>query len=216
MFKGVIFDLDGTVLDTLTDITNSVNFLMNDYNLKSYTKEEIKQKVGRGFYNLIKDCLNPNESEDKINETLNIFINYYDKEYYKTTKPYDDIKELIDTLLNNNIKVGINSNKKDIYTNKLISINFPNIDLNYVLGKREDKPIKPNPINNIDILNRMGLNREEVLYVGDSLVDIETARNTNLIICAVSWGFRSKEELLQNKPDFIVDNPLDILKIVGV
>ena len=113
-----------------------------------------------------------------------------------------------------NILLAINSNKNDDYTKKLIEINFPYIDINLVLGKRPGLPVKPDPINNSELLQRMNVQKEEVLYVGDSLVDIQTAKNSNLKAISVSWGFVDKEKLESGKPDYLIDKPQELVDII--
>ena len=214
MIKGVIFDLDGTLLNTLEDLTKAINETMDDLSLPRQTITDTRNKIGSGFKNLLKQCVPENYSDNQIDEAVKSFTGYYDKCYYEKTKPYTGIKELVDWCLDNNIKVGVNSNKKDLYTKKLIKLNFPGINEDYVFGKRDNCPIKPDPCNNNDILKNMGLGNEEILYIGDSAVDIKTARNSKMKVVAVTWGYRDTDVLKENNPDFIVNKPGEITDII--
>lgn len=214
MIKGIIFDLDGTILDTVEDIKNSINLTLKDFNLNPISYEETKQKTGSGFKMLMQRAFPLNSDDATIDSAVEKFTYYYDLNYDKTTKAYKGINELIDYLLDHNYLIGINSNKKQEYTKKLVKKHFPNINQDYVFGKREGLPVKPDPINNLEIIKLMNLKHSEVLYVGDSDIDCKTARNSNLKLCAVSWGFRDKEILRQYNPDYLVDNPKEIINIL--
>lgn len=214
MYKGVIFDLDGTLLNTLFDLTEAINLTVKNYGVNNYSLEEVKKNIGWGWYELVKRSLPQDAKEETIQEALNVFAENYGREYCNKTIPYDGIKELIDEIVKEKILIGVNSNKREDYTKKLIEINFKNIDLDFVLGKREDRKSKPDPESNLLLLKKMKLNKDEVLYVGDSLIDIETAKNSKLKVCSITWGFRDKKELTSGNPDYIVDNPKDILKIL--
>lgn len=214
MIKGIIFDLDGTVLNTLKDLTDAINLVLNDYNKKLLNEEDTKHKVGSGFRQLMINCFENKIDEETINEAVEKFTNYYSKNYTSYTKPYDGIKSLVKWLKENNILIGINSNKKHEYTKKIVEINFPEINQELVYGKRDEYPIKPDPINNLEIISKMKLKNEEILYVGDTNIDCLTARNSNLKMVAVTWGFRSKEELKKDKPNYFVDKPIEIINLI--
>lgn len=214
MIKGIIFDLDGTTLNTLKDLTTSINLVLNDFDIKNLNEEEVKYKVGTGFRNLMINCFEKNTNDKTIDEAVEKFTLYYSKNYTLNTKPYEGIKELIKWLKENNILIGINSNKKHEYTKKLVKLNFEEINQEYVYGKRNEYPIKPDPVNNIEIISKMKLENEEVLYVGDSNIDCDTAKNSNLKMVAVTWGFRKKEELEIESPEYIVDKPNEIIDLI--
>ena len=140
------------------------------------------------------------------------FLEVYEKEYDQNTKPYEGIKELVDILISKGIKVGVNSNKNDIYTKHLIKIHFPNINQDYVLGHLENMKVKPDPEGVNLLIKKMNVLKEETLYVGDSPTDIKTANNAGIDVLSVTWGFRSKEQLKDAK--HIIDNPKEILSYV--
>ena len=150
-------------------------------------------QVGHGIRNLISQCFV--DYPDLVDSAYQKFLEIYNDEYYKTTVPYEGIKEMIDTLLKNNIKIGVNSNKNDSYSKKLIELNFPNINQELVLGHIENMKVKPDPEGANLIINRMNVDKKDVVYIGDSSTDIKTAENANIDSISVTWGFRSEEEL---------------------
>ncbi len=194
MKKAVIFDLDGTLLNTISDLNNAVNLTYKAFDInKENTVTKTMSMVGHGIRNLIEQCFvdYPNLVDDAYKK----FLEIYDGEYYKTTTPYQGIKEMIDILLKNNIKIGVNSNKNDSYSKKLIEINFPGINQELVLGHVDGMKVKPDPEGANLIIERMQVNKNDVVYIGDSTTDIKTAENTGIGSLSVTWGFRSEDEL---------------------
>lgn len=212
--RGIIFDLDGTLLNTLLDLTSAVNKTMEAYNYPTLTCDEVRARVGNGFRVLMEKCIPEKVSDEKLDEIVNTYANNYGSCYMDKTKPYEGIWLLIDTLLDEGIKIGVNSNKADKYTKDLIKKHFPRIEEKYVFGKREGFPTKPDPINNREIMENMGLCESQVLYVGDSLVDLETGRNTRLLTVLCSWGFVDKETLENASSDYLINSPEELLDII--
>ena len=210
--KALIFDLDGTLLNTIVDLNNSVN---ETYKYLGYEKrntvEETMSLVGHGMKNLMEKCF-PGNNEDYILRALDIFLDAYSKEYKRNTKAYAGIKELIDYLIDNNYKVGVNSNKNHLYTEDLIRNIFPNINIDYVTGIKENDKPKPDPSNVNRIIEKMNINKEKVLYIGDSPTDYKTAKNADLKFIGVSWGYRSKQELIEAGSNIIIDKPNELKK----
>ena len=214
MIKGLIFDLDGTLLYTLPDLTKAINQTMDELHLKHQTMDDVRNKIGSGFKVLLSKCVPETYTDEEINKAVELYSHNYGLCYMEETKVYAGINELVNWCITNNLKLGVNSNKKDTYTKDLIKLHFPKIDQRYVYGKREGYPIKPNPSNNLEILKEMNLNNNEVLYIGDSGVDIKTGRNTNLKVIAVTWGYRDKELLEKENPDYLINKPKEIIKII--
>ncbi len=212
-YEGIIFDLDGTLLDTLTDLGGSVNEVLADFNFPTHEIESYKQKIGRGFKDLIKRSMPDGTSESIIEEGLKLFLNYYDKNYLKTTIPYPGITNLLESL-NNKIIMAVNSNKRDDYTKNLISIHFPNISFIECIGERSGFPKKPDPTSGLQIIEKMNLDLSKIVYIGDSNTDMKTAINLGIDSIGCIWGFREKDELISCGATYIASKPSDILKIV--
>lgn len=213
MIKAVIFDLDGTLLDTRQDLASAMNLTLKALNKPELSKEDVISYVGHGIRNLVETCIKPNNA-DEFEEGYKIFQSKYAEEYMKTTIPYNGMKELVKDLNTINIKIGVNSNKDDTYTKNLIKKHFSDIDLEYVVGKREGINIKPS-IDGVEyILKKMDVKKEEVIYVGDSSVDIETANNANIDSLSCAWGFKGRKELEKYSETKIVEEPKEILEYV--
>ncbi len=194
MKKAVIFDLDGTLLNTISDLNNSINLTYKALNInKTNTIEKTMSQVGHGIKNLISQCFV--DYPNLVDIAYQKFLEIYNDEYYKTTVPYKGIKDMIDILIKNDIKVGVNSNKNDSYSKKLIEINFPNINQELVLGHVDNMKVKPDPEGANLLISKMNIDKKDVVYIGDSSTDIKTAENANIDSISVTWGFRSEEEL---------------------
>lgn len=214
-YKGIIFDLDGTLLDTIDDLGDSMNEVLKTYNLPIFTMEEYKWKIGGGFKGLAMNSFPKGTDSDTIEKAILLFSNTYDSMYLNKTKPYRDIDYILDELNKMNLKIGINSNKKDSYTKELANKFFKRIPFIEIYGERDGIPKKPDPISALEIIKSMKLKPKEVLYIGDSMVDMETAKNAGIDSIGVLWGFRDYEELSKNGATYIVSEPKDILDIVN-
>lgn len=215
MIKGIIFDLDGTLLDTIADIHNAVNLTLKEYGYPLQSYEYVKLKTGRGFRKLIEDVLPQGASEEEIQKVHTTYSIMYGKHYCEKTTAYEGIHELLQELNKLNIKIAVNSNKKDEYTKNLMKIIFPDIKFEAVFGERIGVPTKPNPAAANQIINIMNLDKQEVYYIGDSEVDIKTAKNAELKSIGCLWGFRDLNVLQEAGADIIVQNPSDILNYLG-
>ena len=213
MIKGLIFDLDGTLLNTIKDIGDSVNAMLEDYGFKTHSIDEYRLMVGNGFNDLIYKALPSSASENKQLEGLEKFLYYYNLNYMNSSLPYDGIVELLKELEKRGIKLGVNSNKREDYTVSLLEAYLKDIHFIKVVGQK-DQPKKPDPLGARQIIEAMGEKEEEVLYVGDSKTDMLTAKNANLRSIGVLWGFRDEKELILSGADYIAKEPLDILKII--
>ncbi|MDO4499920.1 MAG: HAD family hydrolase [Erysipelotrichaceae bacterium] len=211
--KGVIFDLDGTLLDTIADLNNSVNYTFEELGLDTrFSEEDTKARVGNGIKKLIARCY-PDKDEEFLEKARAVFRKHYDIHFNDYTKPYDGIYELISILKEMGIKIGVNSNKYDVYTKQLIQKHFE-FNSDWVFGQVEELGVKPDPRAANLIIERMGLDKSEVLYVGDTLVDYQTGKNAGLKVINVLWGFRSLEELREGGVEEIIEKPLDLLKYI--
>lgn len=210
--KVVIFDLDGTLLNTITDLSSAANHALAALGFPRRDEEECTRFVGNGVTKLLERAL-PDGAKTPANveRMREEFFKYYDEHLWDRTTVYPGITELLGVLQRRGILTAVASNKYQSATERLVSHFFPQIKFLEVLGQREGFPVKPDPDIVHEILLSAGARQEEVLYVGDSDVDMQTAKNAGVRVCAVTWGFRPRELLETFRPDFITDTPQDIL-----
>ena len=214
MKRTVIFDLDGTILDTLTDLTDAVNFALSSFGFPPRRSEEVCSFVGNGIRKLIERAIG-REGYEKQEELFQTFRQFYAEHCSVTTRPYEGIEEVLKTLQNRGIKRAVLSNKSDAEVKKLIQTHFPNL-FDEVQGEDESAgfPRKPNPKGVLEIMRRLNASAQETVYVGDSNVDIQTANNAGIDCILVTWGFKTKAFLLENGAKITVDTPSEILNYV--
>lgn len=210
----VIFDLDGTLLDTVADLANATNQALVRCGYPPHPTEAYYRFVGNGINKLFARAL-PEEArtEENVQHIRALFIPYYNEHNADDSRPYPGIVELLTHLQNQGIQLAVASNKYQQATAKLVGHFFPNIRFAAVYGQREGIPIKPDPAIVNDILSVTGISRARALYVGDSGVDMQTARNASVESAGVIWGFRDEEELRVNGADHIIHSAKDILKL---
>jgi len=213
-YKGIIFDLDGTLINTIDDIAESMNEVLEQYKYPIFTNDEYKMKIGEGFKNLIVKAMPEEVSDTIIEEATELFNKIYYKKYLNRSRPYVGIDTTLDKLVARNIRLGIHTNKRNYYTNFLIDKYFNRIPFIEVYGECAGIPTKPSPILTLKIIEKMNLRPEEVLYVGDSTTDILTAQNAGIHSVAVLWGFRSYEELKKYGAKYIISKPDELLDII--
>ncbi len=211
MKQAVIFDLDGTLLSTLADLREAANASLALRGLEPRTMEEIRQFVGNGVRNLMKRALPAGSSEQEIDAALADFKAYYAEHLWVKTVPYDGIPELIAELKARSIKIAVLSNKLDSASKALIEHFFPQT-FDEVFGERTGVPRKPDPTSCGMVREILGTTPEETLYVGDSGVDMQTAKNAGLYAAGVTWGFRDRTDLLENGADILIDEPNQLLQ----
>ena len=213
--KLVIFDLDGTLLNTIGDLAVACNAMLALRALPQHTYEEYCHFVGNGILRLVERALpEPLRTPENVALARADFVKYYTEHIDVHTKPYAGIPELIDDLHRRGILLAVASNKFQTGTEKLIRLFFPAAPFAVVFGQREGVPLKPDPAVVGEILARTGVTREETLYVGDSGVDMETAAAAGVRSVGVTWGFRSREELVQAGARHLVDHPAQITALL--
>ena len=214
-FKFVMFDLDGTLLNTLEDLADSVNFALNINSYPVHDYEDYNNMVGKGAYNLITQALPEDaRNEEIIKKVLNDFSNSYAKNSAVKTRVYDGIIEALKRVEETGVAMAVLSNKPDRYMEDIKQRYFDDINFKAFRGKREGIPVKPDPSGAELIASEIGVTLENSIYIGDSSVDIETAKNTGMFACGVLWGFRTKKELLEYGADLIVDNPSELADFI--
>lgn len=212
-FNTILFDLDGTLLNTLDDITDSVNLMLEGEGYPLRTTEEIREYVGNGAKTLVRRALPEGVSEEELSRCLSIYRKLYLENMFNKTGPYSGIEETLKKLKSLGVKMGVVSNKPDDATREMCRIYFGNI-LDAAIGDNPERKKKPAPDNIIEIMKRLEAKKEKTLYVGDSDVDMETAKNSGLVCAGVSWGFRSKEMLVEHGADYIIDEPRQLIDII--
>ena len=214
MIKGIIFDLDGTTIYTIEDLTDSVNAALRQFGFPERSIEEAIKALGRGRRYLINKLVPEGTDEETELKVGDLYWEIYKENYDKKSKAYEGMNELLRRLQDKGIKLAVNSNKGDELTKKLIAKCYPDIEFVAVYGSRPGVHHKPDPTGALQISELMGLKNEEVMYVGDSEVDIETARNANMVATACSWGYRDLETLEECKPDHIIHKPEELLRCI--
>lgn len=212
MVKLCIFDLDGTLLDTLNNITYFVNKAMGRFSLGALEKEKVRQFVGNGARLLIERSLKTQNSDLPLQTVLNEYMRFYDSDPSYLVKPYDGIIPMLQTLKKSGINVAVLSNKPDSSTKGILNELFGRDFFYAAYGQREGVPKKPDPYAVLDICK--GFEKRECVFVGDTDVDIETAKNAGLISIGVSWGFRPYEELEAAGADYIISHPTELADII--
>lgn len=212
MYKAVIFDLDGTLLNTLRDLYNSVNFALRTFGFPERTIVEVRSFIGNGVKKLMERSTPDGTSEEINAQCLDCFREYYLQHMADETAPYEGVSELIAALKEKGIKTAVVSNKLHSAVVGLCEDYFKDIDC--AVGVNVEAERKPNPVNVIKVLRGFSLSEKECIYIGDSEVDVETAHNAGLKCIGVTWGFRDEEELIKAGADFIARSAEEVLKLV--
>ncbi len=209
-YQTIIFDLDGTLLNTIDDLANSVNYVMKSNGWPEHSVSKIQSYVGNGIYKLIERSVPVNEPTEKIEKAYEQFREYYKVNSSIKTRPYEGIMELLNELKMRGYHLAIVSNKADFAVIELADYYFKDL-FDIAIGERKDVPRKPAPDMVKRVIKQLEVNKESVLYVGDSEVDYDTAINAELDCVLVSWGFRSKKELEKLNCKRLIDQPSELL-----
>jgi phosphoglycolate phosphatase len=213
-YKGIIFDLDGTLVNSLEDISDAMNTVLTGLNYPTHTYDTYQYFIGSGLRNLVSKALPAsNNSDEQIEICFDCMINEYREVCTIKTKPYKGIIELLDLLTSQNIKLAVFSNKADELTKKIASEIFPDY-FNAAVGLSTEALKKPNPSEALAIAEKWNLKLEEILFVGDSDIDMQTAVNANMFPVGVTWGYRTEAELRVSGAKVTIDHPSDLIQIV--
>jgi phosphoglycolate phosphatase len=213
MKKTVIFDLDGTLLDSIEDIASSMNKVLESLQLPTHKIEDYKHFVGGGVDILVENALS-NQSKEIKDEVIKRFKIEYDGKLHSKTLPYDGIYDLLDELKKLDINLAVLSNKPHEFTVSYVNHFFKNYNFKEIHGQKKDVPKKPDPKAALDIVKCLDSSCENTYFIGDTKIDMQTAKSANMTAIGVLWGFRDEKELRDFGADFIVSNPLEILKII--
>lgn len=216
MKKAVIFDLDGTLLNTLDDLADSTNYALSKFDYPQRTIEEVRQFVGNGVAKLIERAIPEGKNNSNYEKCLEIFKENYAQNMYNKTAPYDGVLEMLSILKSKGLKIAVVSNKFDLAVKELCKKYF-NGYIDFAAGENEAQGIKkkPAPDTVYTVLREFGINSCDAVYVGDSDVDIMTAKNSNMPCISVTWGFRDEKFLKDNGAKFLINSPSEIYTYLG-
>lgn len=214
LIKAVLCDLDGTLVNSLCDLADAANYALETQGYPTHETNKYKYFVGDGMKKLIERILPQDErSAATINEVLDIFLGYYGEHYTDKTTVYNGIIPLLNALKSQNIKLAVITNKADnmaqMVVKKLLDGYF-----DIVLGKCDGFSVKPNPESTLLVMRKLGVKPKECIFIGDSGMDVATAVNCGAIPVGALWGFRTKDELIENGAQYTIDNPLSLLDII--
>ncbi len=212
-YKLVIFDLDGTLVNSVQDLGVAVNTSLEKMGLPTHDMDKFKYFVGNGIRKLCERSLDVN-NQHRVDELFTLFNEYYSTHYAVHTKVYPNVLEVLEHLQQHNIKVAVASNKAEKFTTQIVTELLPTIKFDSIKGQVETRDKKPSPDIVFATLKELEVSAEDAIIVGDSNVDIQTAKNSGLKSIGCLWGFRDYLELSQAGADYIISNPLEIENIV--
>ena len=215
MKRLVIFDLDGTLLNTIEDLAQATNHALECCGYATHDTEKYRYFVGNGINKLFERALPEDKRDyDNVMKIRSLFIPYYNIHNHDFTRPYDGMTSILSELQKKGIMIAVASNKYQSATEGLVKEYFPDIKFIKILGQREGVPTKPDPTIIYEIMKAAKATKEETLYIGDSNVDMQTANNAGVDGVGVEWGFRTREELLQNNPYAVIKKVEEILPLL--
>ena len=216
-FKAILFDLDGTLLDTLEDLGNAANRVLEKYGFPTHTMADYRYFVGDGVVTLMNRAL----PEDKRNnDTIQICVKTFREEYGKSwnvkTRPYDGVPEMLDALATHGLKMAVLSNKPDEFTKLCVTEYLPKWAFDIVLGQRNSLPLKPDPSGALEIAKCLDVPSSHFIYLGDTAIDMKTAVAADMFPVGALWGFRTGKELLESGARALIKRPQEILNLLDL
>ena len=213
MKKLAIFDMDGTILNTIEDLADSVNYCLKEYGFPTRSLEEITSFVGNGIHRLIELAVPEGTDEKTVDEVFKLMLSYYKDHCTIKTRPYDGIERTISELRTMGIKTAVVSNKADSAVKSLCIDYFDGL-FDYSVGDKPGQNRKPAPDSVNAVLEYFGISKEDAVYIGDSEVDLATARNAKLDVIMVGWGFREEKFILEQGAEFVIHEPGEIIELI--
>jgi phosphoglycolate phosphatase len=214
--KGIIFDLDGTLVNSIEDISDSMNVVLKASDYPIHTYETYETFIGSGIRNLVSKAIPSSvNTEQEIDSAFIAMLDHYKDNCTNKTSAYKGIPKLLKTLYSYGIKMAVLSNKADGLTKKVVTDKLPSI-FKPVIGLTSESLKKPNPEVLLSICEKLELDIKKTFYIGDSVIDIQTAKNAGLISVVVTWGFQSKENLLMENPDYVIETPQELLYLLDL
>jgi len=212
----IIFDLDGTLLDTLADLANSVNTVLATHGLPVHDIDAYRYFVGDGVRVLMQRVLPQGEqSDDKLDAFVAAFRQEYDRNWNVETRPFDGVPEMLDALTARRLPLAVLSNKPDNYTKMCVAELLPRWTFDIVVGSRPDVPRKPDATAALEIARSLAAAPGQILYLGDTDVDMKTAARAGMFPVGALWGYRSREELEAGGARALVEHPSDLLALLS-
>ncbi|MDR0862821.1 MAG: HAD family hydrolase [Oscillospiraceae bacterium] len=212
-YAAVLFDLDGTLLNTLADLADSMNAALARFNYPQHPTDDYRFFVGRGAAILAHQAAGADAPEADVAAILAEYRGIYENLAETQTRPYDGIAELLEYLQRRNIAVGVLSNKPHTHTVATVARHFPDYPFARVIGQREGVPIKPDPVGALEFAAAVNLAAQRVVYVGDTGVDMQTATRAGMFAVGAKWGFRTAEELTEGGAKLLIDDPRELFAL---
>lgn len=214
MYKSIVFDLDGTLLDTLSGLVSTCNAVLARFDFPLHSSEKYKIFVGDGLATLMERITPEGTGKPMLDECCRIFNDLYAKNWKNSCGPYAGVGELLQALRANSFHLAVLSNKPHAFTSIIVEYFFPGTTFSLVYGQRDGFAKKPDPQVALEIAAKLSCKPCETVFVGDSGVDIRTGKAAGMLTVGVTWGFRDREELLENRADIIINKPMELLNHV--
>jgi phosphoglycolate phosphatase len=215
--SAVLFDLDGTLLNTIEDLTDSMNAALHELGYPGHSVAACKTLVGEGIEHFVRCALPSGEAENegKIARTISLMRSEYRKRWSHKTRPYEGIPALLEDLAARGLKLAVLSNKADDFTRMMVAHYFPRPEFAAIVGARADRPRKPDPATALEVAAALGVAPAETIFLGDTKTDMETASGAGMVPVGALWGFRSAEELLANGARYLLSRPAELLSFIA-
>ena len=215
MKKLVVFDLDGTLVDSIFDLGNAVNFALKEYNLPLHPMSDYYTFVGNGMEDLVRRSMNEKGTDDELYKKVRkVFDEHYNAHSNDNTIAYKGVSELLSALRSKSVKTAVLTNKGHQYVGAILDRCFPEHKFDIYYGQRDGIERKPHPQSLELLLEELGVSKEDCLYIGDSEVDVKTAKNAEVDLVAVTWGYRSADVIRDAGAEILVNSPEEILSYV--
>jgi len=215
MIRAVIFDLDGTLIHSLPGLANSLNRVLSAHNLPTHSESAVRGFIGHGIRNLIAQATPKGTSPKMQSQIVQETSDDYAKTWKTGSTPYPNIKEVLSELSDQQLALAVFSNKPDIFCRKMTDFLLPEIHFAEVLGQREGTPVKPDPTGALKIAQSLGFEPHEIAFLGDSTIDVATARNAGMLAIGASWGYHDLPALKAESPDHLIHSILELPQILN-
>ena len=216
MKKNIVFDLDGTLLDTLGDIATSANFALVTLGFQAQEREKYRYFVGEGVFKLFENIFASNpQDKETIQKAVSLFESHYAKQFNQNTKLYEGISKMLTFLQKRGFKMAILSNKPDSFTKMCVMKYLREWKFEIVFGAREGIPRKPHPTGALEICELLHVMPNECYYLGDTMIDMQTAKSAGMIALGALWGFREESELREHGAQYLLKTPSEVIKLLA-